>query len=113
MRPALALPLLVGCACATPWRQPAHVERSVFDMSSNNTQQVFFGRFISTPAQDVLSIETGAVLVNSSDGRGVIENAVWNVTDIGSALQQLGAGSNATVIYAADDGFFFPGFIGE
>lgn len=92
MRLILGLSFLVACAAA---------------------QQVFFGRFISTPAQDVLSIEMGAVLVNSSEGHGVIEKAVWNVTDVESALEQLGAGNNATVISAADDGFFFPGFIGE
>ncbi|KAK6385704.1 hypothetical protein LTS17_001275 [Exophiala oligosperma] len=90
MRLILGLSFLVACAAA---------------------QQVFFGRFISTPAQDVLSIEMGAVLVNSSEGHGVIEKAVWNVTDVESALEQLGAGNNATVISAADDGFFFPGFI--
>jgi hypothetical protein len=74
---------------------------------------VFFGRFISTPSPDQLSINTGAVLVSSSDGRGTIQNAVWNVTDAASALSTLGVASNVPVVYAANDGFFFPGFIGK
>ncbi|KAK5250633.1 hypothetical protein LTR40_011477, partial [Exophiala xenobiotica] len=79
--------------------------------SNDTTQQVFFGRFISAPSPSELSIQTGAVLVTSSDGRGTIEAAVWDVQDVQSAISQLGVSNEVPVVYAADDGFFFPGFI--
>lgn len=107
---------LVASATASPWgtwSSTSSASSSPSASPSGSTQQVFFGRFISTPSPDQLSINTGAVLVSSSDGRGTIQNAVWNVTDAATALSSLGVASNVPVIYAADDGFFFPGFIGE
>eukprot|EP01099_Mayorella_cantabrigiensis_P001113 TRINITY_DN1461_c0_g1_i1.p1 TRINITY_DN1461_c0_g1~~TRINITY_DN1461_c0_g1_i1.p1 ORF type:complete len:502 (+),score=32.00 TRINITY_DN1461_c0_g1_i1:74-1579(+) len=74
-------------------------------------QQIFLGRFVSTPSPDELLIETGAVLVSSSDGKGVITAVAWNVSDADSALTALGAANGTAVLTANDDGFFFPGFI--
>lgn len=79
---------------------------------SDVSQQIFLGRFISTPAPDQLLIEQGAVLVSSGDGKGFIEAVAWNVTDPAAALTALGATSGTTVVTSEDDGFFFPGFIG-
>ncbi|KEF53579.1 uncharacterized protein A1O9_10554 [Exophiala aquamarina CBS 119918] len=79
---------------------------------SNVAQQIFLGRFISTPTPDQLSIEKGAVLVSSADGKGFIEAVAWNVTDPAAAITALGATSGTTVVTADDDSFFFPGFIG-
>jgi hypothetical protein len=74
-------------------------------------KRIYFGRFISTPAPDELLIRTGAVLVDRKDGRGVIEKANWSVNGPNDAASKLGV--EAPVITAPDNGFFFPGFIGE
>ncbi len=74
-------------------------------------KRIYFGRFISTPQPDELLIRTGAVLVDQRDGRGVIEKADWNVNGPNDAASKLGV--EAPVITAKDNGFFFPGFIGE
>lgn len=106
---SFAVLLLATTALASPWVASPPVKRD----SSTNTQQVFYGRFISAPGPEDLSIKTGAVLVSTSDGRGVIEKTVWNVTDVNAATAQLGVGADVPVIQSADDGFFFPGFIGK
>ncbi|KAK4945725.1 hypothetical protein LTR10_015073 [Elasticomyces elasticus] len=120
MKAFLAGLFLVAAATASPWGPSASWESWTATSSSSaspgaspsgSTQQVFYGRFISTPNPDQLSINTGAVLVTSNDGRGTIQNAVWNVTDVQTALSSLGVDASVPVIYAADDGFFFPGFI--
>jgi len=72
---------------------------------------IYFGRFISTPVQDELLIRTGAVLVSSQDGRGVIEKADWSVNGPDEAVSKFGV--DAPVVTAKENGFFFPGFIGE
>lgn len=72
---------------------------------------IYFGRFISTPQPDELLIRTGAVLVNTKDGRGVIEQADWTVNGPNDAASKFGV--EAPVVTAKDNGFFFPGFIGE
>ena len=72
-------------------------------------QMIYFGRFIDTPTPDELRIRTGAVLVSSKDGRGVIEKADWTVNGANDAASKLGV--EAPVVLAKDDGFFFPGFI--
>jgi hypothetical protein len=74
-------------------------------------KRIYFGRFISTPRPDELLIRTGAVLVDRRDGRGVIEAANWSVTGPNDAASKLGV--EAPVVAAGEDGFFFPGFIGE
>ena len=80
---------------------------------SNITQQIFYGRFISTPTPDNLLIATGAVLVTSSDGTGYIQATAWDTTDPTDAAARLGVGADVPVIQAGDNGFFFPGFIGK
>ncbi|KAJ9611296.1 hypothetical protein H2200_004480 [Cladophialophora chaetospira] len=72
-------------------------------------KRIYFGRFISTPKPDELWIRTGAVLVDSTDGRGVIEKTDWHVNGPNDAASKLGV--EAPVVTAKDDGFFFPGFI--
>ncbi len=71
---------------------------------------IYFGRFISTPQPDELLIQTGAVLVDRKDGRGVIEKVDWAVNGPNDAISKFGV--EAPVVTAGDDGFFFPGFIG-
>jgi hypothetical protein len=78
----------------------------------NSTSQIFYGRFISTPNPRTLSIQNGAVLVTSSDGRGYIKAIAFNVTSPEDAAAALGASSDIAVVQAADSGFFFPGFVG-
>lgn len=80
--------------------------------TAHATQQVFYGRFISTPQPDRLLIQSGAVLVNDTDGTGVITKTAWNVTDLEKALSQLDASKDVLVVRASEEGFFFPGFIG-
>ena len=74
-------------------------------------QTIYFGRFIDTPRFDELRIRIGAVLVSSKDGRGIIEQADWTVNVPNDAASKLGV--EAPIVTARDDGFFFPGFIGE
>jgi len=73
---------------------------------------IYFGRFISTPQPDQLAIRTGAVLVDRTDGRGVVEKADWAVSDPDEARGQFGVDDSTPVVTAEEDGFFFPGFIG-
>ena len=70
----------------------------------------YVGRFISTPTPDELLIRTGAVLVSSSDGHGVIEKVDWTVNGANEALSKFG---DVAVVTAGGQGFFFPGFIGR
>lgn len=72
---------------------------------------IYFGRFISAPKPEELLIQTGAVLVSSRDGRGVIEKVDWTVNGPNDALSKFGI--EAPVVTAHDNGFFFPGFIGK
>lgn len=74
-------------------------------------QMIYFGRFTDTPSADHLRIRIGAVLVSSKNGRGVIEKADWTVNGANDAASKLGV--EAPVVTAKDDGFFFPGFIGQ
>lgn len=71
---------------------------------------VYYGRFISAPTPDELLIQTGAVLVSSRDGRGIIEKADWRVTGAEDALAKFGI--EVPVVTSGEHGFFFPGFIG-
>jgi hypothetical protein len=77
------------------------------------TRQIFYGRFISAPTPDELVVENGAVLVVDTDGRGTIQQVAWNLTGPEEAPAALGVDDDVPVIEAADDGFFFPGFIGK
>lgn len=72
---------------------------------------IYFGRFISTPKPDQLLIRNGAVLVSSTDGRGVIEKVDWEVKTTQGAAKSFGV--DAPVVTSKDNGFFFPGFIGK
>lgn len=72
---------------------------------------IYFGRFIDAPTATDLRIRTGAVLVSTDDGTGVIQKADWTVKSPKDAASKLDP--QATVIRVRDDGFFFPGFIGE
>lgn len=81
--------------------------------ANNATQQIFYGRFISTPTPDKLLIQNGAVLVNSSDGKGYIVATAFNVTNPQAAAANLGVDASIPLIQAPDNGFFFPGFIGK
>jgi hypothetical protein len=73
-------------------------------------ETIYFGRFISAPQPDELSIRTGAVLVDRNDGKGVIKQVDWTVTSPSDATSKFGV--KAPVVVAKDSGFFFPGFIG-
>ena len=75
-------------------------------------EQIFVGRFVSTPTPGQLFIEQGAILVSGADGRGFIKAIAWNVSDGTTAASALGVDSGTTVVTAGDNGFFFPGFIG-
>ena len=79
-------------------------------LSRMTTQAIYFGRFISAPKPDELLIQTGAVLVSSRDGKGVIEKADWTVNGPNDALSKFAI--EVPVITVPDNGFFFPGFIG-
>lgn len=72
---------------------------------------IYFGRFIDALSATELRIRTGAVLVTAKDGTGVIQKADWTVNGPNDAASKMGV--EAPVITAGDDGFFFPGFIGE
>lgn len=72
---------------------------------------IYFGRFVSTPTPDELQIRTGAVLVDSSDGKGIIQKADWTVASPDDAIIKFGV--KAPVVIAKENGFFFPGFIGK
>ena len=72
-------------------------------------KQIYFGRFVSTPTPDELLIRTGAVLVSSGDGHGVIETVDWTVNGPNDAISKFG--EEVGVVTTADEGFFFPGFI--
>lgn len=72
---------------------------------------IYFGRFIDTPSATELRIRTGAVLVNTRDGTGIIQKADWTVNGPNDAASKMGV--EAPIITAGADGFFFPGFIGE
>ena len=74
-------------------------------------QTIYYGRFIDVPSPEELRIRTGAVLVSNLDGRGVIEKADWSVNGPVDAPSRLGV--EAPVVVAAEDSFFFPGFIGR
>jgi len=77
-------------------------------------QTIYFGRFISTPQPDELMIRTGAVLVDKRDGRGVIVKADWTVNGPNDAISKFAVEAPVvTVVTVKDNGFFFPGFIGE
>lgn len=49
--------------------------------------------------------------MSAKDGTGVIEKADWTVSGPGDAASKLGV--EAPIVTAGEDGFFFPGFIGE
>lgn len=72
---------------------------------------IYFGRFVSTPTSDELQCRTGAVLVDKSDGKGIIQKADWTITSPGDAISKFGV--KAPVVIAKENGFFFPGFIGK
>lgn len=80
---------------------------------ANGDEQIFLGRFISTPSPNELLIQEGAVLVSSADGRGVINAVAWNVSNPTAAIAALGAGNGTPVVTSNEQGFFFPGFIGS
>lgn len=79
-------------------------------IDTQRRKTIFFGRFVSTPSSEQLLIRTGAVLVSSADGRGVIEKCDWSVSGPSEAVSKLGV--EAPVVCAAEEGWFFPGFIG-
>lgn len=105
--------ILAACV-AFAYAHPPSSYRSPYNGkgAGSDAPQIFFGRFISTPAPDQLLIQQGAVLVSSGDGRGFINAVAWNVSDPGAAITALGAASGTTIITSDDQGFFFPGFIG-
>jgi hypothetical protein len=78
---------------------------------ASQQQTIYFGRFIDTPTPTDLRVRTGAILVNAKDGTGKIQKADWTVTSANDAASKLGV--KAPVMVAGNDGFFFPGFIGE
>lgn len=92
---------------------PYHSNYGRQDGNSSTKQQIFYGRFISTPDSTTLSIRSGAVLVTSDNGKGYINATNFNITRPEDAAAALGADSDVTVFQAPDNGFFFPGFIGE
>lgn len=97
---------LATCVCAGVVHTPS-------SQHGAGCEQIFYGRFISTPSLDVLQIQTGAVLVSSNDGSATITKTIWDVKSPEDARTQLEVGSDVPIIYASDDGFFFPGFIGK
>ncbi|RMZ84136.1 hypothetical protein DV738_g688, partial [Chaetothyriales sp. CBS 135597] len=60
-------------------------------------QTVFFGRFVDTPKLDELRIRTGALLVSSQDGRGVISQADWTITSASEAASKFGVEENVVI----------------
>lgn len=76
-----------------------------------SSKTIYFGRFIDAPTAADLRIRTGAVLISSKDGHGVIERADWTVNGPNDAASKLRV--EAPVVTAGEDGFFFPGFIGR
>ncbi len=73
-------------------------------------ETIYFGRFVSAPTPDELLIRTGAVLVDSKNGKGVITKADWTIDGPNGAVSKFGG--EAPVVMPKDNGFFFPGFIG-
>lgn len=107
---SLNLLLCIGIALGHPNpNPPPHTGSNDGNYAS---EQIFLGRFVSTPTPDQLSIEQGAVLVSSTDGKGFIKAVAWNVSDAMTATSALGVDSGTMVVTAGDNGFFFPGFIG-
>lgn len=111
---------LVASVCAGPYapqsswggQSPPAPDANGSPSGAASSEQIFYGRFISTPSIDELLIQTGAVLVSNNNGSATILNAVWDVQSPEDAQAQFNVGSEVPVIQAADDGFFFPGFIG-
>lgn len=115
LRFALLLALLLALVYAHPHADPApdlDLKRS----TSAPKKIIYYGRFVSTPVRTELLIQTGAVLVSSDDGRGVIEKVFWDenlkvedaqVTLLGNTTEDI------QVVVADESGWFFPGFIGE
>lgn len=104
----------IGCAVLAFAHPPNYYSpHNGLSSSADNGPQIFLGRFISTPTPDQLLIQEGAVLVSSTDGRGFIDAVAWNVSSAEAAIAALGAASGTTVVTADDQGFFFPGFIGQ
>lgn len=108
---SLNLLLCIGIALGHPNPNPSPQTGS--NDGNHASEQIFLGRFVSTPTPDQLLIEQGAVLVSSADGRGFIKAVAWNVSDPVTATSALGVDSGTTVVTAGDNGFFFPGFIGR
>ena len=75
--------------------------------------QIFYGRFVSTPDPNTLSIqENMAVLVTNTNGRGIISGIAQNVAHSSDAAAALGVSASTSIITpSTDDSFFFPGFI--
>jgi hypothetical protein len=108
------LVLGLGCAVLASAHPPNyHSSPDRLTSSANGGEQIFLGRFISTPTPDQLLIQDGAVLVSSADGRGVINAVAWNVSSPAAAITALGVANGTTVVTSNDQGFFFPGFIGS
>jgi hypothetical protein len=74
-------------------------------------ETIYFGRFVSAPTPNELLIRTGAVLVDSKNGKGVITKADWTIDGPDGAVSKFGV--EAPVVTSKDNGFFFPGFIGR
>ncbi|KAK5328396.1 hypothetical protein LTR93_002181 [Exophiala xenobiotica] len=72
-------------------------------------ETIYFGRFVSAPTPNELLIRTGAVLVDSKNGKGVITKADWTIDGPDGAVSKFGV--EAPVVTSKDNGFFFPGFI--
>jgi guanine deaminase len=81
----------------------------LFLIASIMPKTIFFGRFISTPTPDDLLIQTGAVLVSSTDGHGTIEKVDWTVNGASDASSKFG--EEVPVVTTGENDFFFPGFI--
>ena len=82
--------------------------------SGDTKDQVFFGRFISTPTKDELQITEGAILVSGGKEGGVILTSAWGIKKLKQALKALGVEEEEVEIYqTGEQGFFFPGFIGK
>ena len=72
---------------------------------------VYCGRFASTPTPSDVVIRFGAVLVAGEDGAGIIEDVDWEVKSAAEAQDKFG--QEVQIVTGPEDGFFFPGFIGN
>lgn len=79
--------------------------------ASISGRTLFFGRFISTPGPETLLVQQGAVLVSSTDSKGVIDKVDWTVRSSGEALARWHLDQDLIVFRSTENGFFFPGFV--